>query len=77
MLPRRVGPILIALGVAIFLYQAVALLGDRAQRTSRTRVLTGSGEDVAGSVEVRPLLSVVGVAFVAGGIFSLALGGKR
>lgn len=74
---RRVGPILLALGAAIFLYQAVALWSDRAQRAKRVDVLTGSIDQMAGSREVRPLLSVAGVAFVAGGIFVLALGGGK
>lgn len=72
---RRVGFILVAVGAAIFLFQAAALLGDRAQRTKRAEVLTGSVEQMAGSREVRPSLSVAGVACVAGGIFVVALGG--
>lgn len=75
---RRVGPVLIALGVAIFLYQAVALFNDGAQRAQRVDVLTGSIDQMAGTREVRPFLSVIGVACVTGGIFVLALsGGKK
>lgn len=75
---RRVGPVLIALGAAIFIYQAVALFNDGAQRAQRVDVLTGSIDQMAGTREVRPLISVIGVACVTGGIFVLALsGGKR
>lgn len=74
---RRVGPILIALGVAIFLYQAVALLSNPSQREQRASVLTGSIDQMAGKREVRPFLSVLGVACVAGGIFGVALGGGK
>ncbi len=74
---RRIGPILIAVGVAIFVYQAAALYSERAQRASRVDVLTGSIEQMAGTREVRPALSVVGVVCVAGGIFVMALGGGK
>lgn len=75
---RRAGPILIALGVAILIYQLAALFSDPAQRAQRAEVLTGSIDQMAGTRAVRPALSVVGVAFIAGGIFSVALsGGKR
>ena len=74
---RRGGTILIALGVAILLYQTSVLLLDPVGRAKRQQVLTGSIDEMAGAHELRPAVSVIGVASLAGGIFLLALGGKR
>lgn len=76
---NRIGLILIVVGAAMLAYQLTGLLSDRGVSAKRREVLTGSIDQMAGTRELRPPLSVFGVLFVAGGIFTMALsgGGKR
>lgn len=76
-LSARIGLILIVVGALIFVGQTVALIRDKTAFTQRSEVLTGKIKQSSGAQDVRPLLSVLGVVCLTGGLFTYALSGKR
>jgi hypothetical protein len=75
-LPARIGLILIIVGVMIFIGQTTMLLMEKQTVAQRGQVLAGTVEKT-GFQSARPVLSVVGVFCVAGGLFAYALSSGR
>jgi uncharacterized membrane protein YgdD (TMEM256/DUF423 family) len=76
-LSARIGLILIIVGALIFVGQTVALIRDKTAFKQRGEVLTGKVTQSAGTHDVRPAWSVLGVVCLAGGLFAYALSGER
>ena len=72
-LPARIGLALIIAGALILVAQIALLASSRPRLEQRGKVLAGD-EAMVGEQNIRPALSVLGVACLAGGLFAYALG---